>query len=55
MVINEKEYIVKSGDVVLINPKDIHQLFAENEEVEAIVVCAPAFEINNTVFCDIEG
>ena len=54
MVINEKEYIVKSGDAVLINPKDIHQLFAENEEVEAIVVCAPAFEINNTVFCDEE-
>lgn len=24
---------------------------AQDEEVEAIVVCAPAFEPNNTVFC----
>lgn len=49
MIVN---IIVKPGDAVLINENDIHQLFAENEEVEAIVICAPAFESNNTVFCD---
>lgn len=52
MIINNCEYIVNPGDAVLINANDIHQLFAENEEVEAIVICAPAFEPNNTVFCD---
>lgn len=51
MIINQNEYIVKARDVVLINPKDVHQLIAQDEEVEAIVVCAPAFEPNNTVFC----
>ena len=52
MIINNKEFIVKPGDVVLINSNDTHQLFAENEDVEAIVICAPAFEPNNTIFCD---
>lgn len=54
MVINNTEYKVKPGDVILVNPNDIHQLFAEDEEVEAIVVCAPAFEPNNTIYCDEE-
>ena len=52
MIINDCEYIVKPGDAILVNANDIHQLFAENEEVEAIVICAPAFEPNNTIFCE---
>lgn len=52
MVIDEKRYEVKMGDAVLIKPNEKHQLFADTEEIEAIVVCAPAWEINNTVFCE---
>lgn len=36
----------------LSNANDVHQLFAEEEEVEAIVICAPAFELDNTIFCE---
>ena len=52
IVINDVQYIVKPGDAVLVNANDTHQLFAEDEEVEAIVVCAPAFEPGNSVFCE---
>lgn len=52
MIIEEKEYKVKKGDAVLILPNEKHQLIANKGEVEAIVICAPAWEINNTVFCD---
>lgn len=52
MIINEKEVRVKAGDAVLILPNETHQLFAEENEVEAIVICAPAFEPTNTVFCE---
>ena len=52
MIINDCEYKVKPGDAVLISTNDVHQLFAENDDVEAIVICAPAFEVNNTIFCE---
>lgn len=52
MIIDEKSYEVKMGDAVLIQPNEKHQLFADTEEIEAIVVCAPAWEINNTIFCE---
>lgn len=52
MVINDCEYKVKPGDAVLVNAKDVHQLFAEDEDIEAIVICAPAFEPDNTIFCE---
>lgn len=52
MIINEKEVKVKAGDAVLILPNETHQLFAEENEVEAIVICAPAFEPENTIFCE---
>ena len=52
MIIDEKTYKVREGDAVLINPNEKHQLFADNGEIEAIVICAPAWEINNTVFCE---
>lgn len=52
MIINEKEVSVKAGDAVLILPNETHQLFAKENEVEAIVICAPAFEPENTIFCE---
>lgn len=52
MIINNNEYMVKPGDAILVNTNDVHQLFADEEEVEAIVICAPAFEPNNTIFCE---
>lgn len=52
MVINEKEIDVKAGDAVLILPNETHQLFPEEDEIEAIVICAPAFEPTNTIFCE---
>lgn len=32
-----------------IKPNEKHQLFADTEEIEAIVVCAPTWEINGQV------
>jgi len=52
MVIDSKEFIVKEGDTILIMPNEKHQMFANNGNVEAIVVCAPAWEIKNTIFLD---
>jgi quercetin dioxygenase-like cupin family protein len=50
MIIEEKHIKVSQGDVILILPNEKHQLIANNGDIEAIVICAPAWEINNTVF-----
>jgi len=50
-VINDQKVEVKAGDAVLIEPNERHQLFANEEEVEAIVVCAPAWSIDHITFC----
>lgn len=52
MIIQGLSFIVKEGDAILILPTEEHQLIANNGEIEALVVCAPAWEINNTTFVD---
>lgn len=50
MIIGDFKFKVTAGDVVLISPNEKYQLIADNGDVEAIVICAPAWKINNTVF-----
>lgn len=50
MIIEDKEITVKEGDVVLISPNEKHQLIANSGDIEAIVICAPAWEIGNSTF-----
>lgn len=52
MIIDDKSYPVKEEDTILILPNEKHQLLANNGNVEAIVVCSPAWEINNTIFVE---
>ncbi len=53
MIIDEKEYNVKPGDAILISPLEKHQIFcANNEDLEFIVVCAPPWEPDNSVYLD---
>jgi len=53
MVIDGKEYFLSPGDVVFIQPPERHQVFSEgNEDLEFFVVCAPAWEPDNSVFLD---
>ena len=51
MKIDEKEYAVKVGDAIFIQPPERHQITATNDkEVEYLVVCAPAWKPSNSVF-----
>ena len=52
MLIDDKPYTVKKQDTILILPNEKHQLLANNGDVEAIVVCSPAWEIGNTIFVE---
>jgi mannose-6-phosphate isomerase-like protein (cupin superfamily) len=55
MVIDEKEYALSPGDVVLIMPPEKHQIFSIGDtDLEFIAVCAPAWEATNSVFLDEE-
>lgn len=53
LVIDGAEHKVRPGDVILISPPERHQIFNEaGEDLEFIVVCAPAWEPDNSVFLD---
>lgn len=53
MLINDKEYIVHSGDAIFIRPPERHQIFTEgDEDLEFIVICAPAWEPTNSIYLD---
>lgn len=53
MIIDGVQYNVHPGDAVLISPMERHQIFTDGDnDLEFIVVCAPAWEINNSVFLD---
>ncbi len=53
MYINDKEYFLSPGDVILIHSQEHHQILniknARGGNVDFIVICAPAWEPNNTV------
>ena len=51
IVVDNNENLLKKGDAVLIMPFEKHQIFNDGEEnLEFIVVSAPAWEPNNSVF-----
>jgi len=53
MLVNGKEYFVNEGDVIFIHPNEQHQIFTDGKEnLEFIVICAPAWEPNNSIFLD---
>ena len=53
MIINGKEYHVGSGDAILINPPEKHQIFTiGSEDLEFVVISAPAWQPSNSVFLD---
>jgi mannose-6-phosphate isomerase-like protein (cupin superfamily) len=53
MIIDGTEHVVQPGDAVLISPPEKHQIFCDgNEDLEFIVVCAPAWEPSNSVYID---
>lgn len=53
MIINGKEYYVHSGDTIFVRPPERHQIFTEgDEDLEFIVICAPAWEPSNSIFLD---
>lgn len=53
LIISDHERIVKPGDAIFISPNNQHQIFTEgNEALEFIVVCAPAWNIDDNIFLD---
>lgn len=53
MIINDVEHFLWPGDAVFIRPPEKHQIFIMgDEDLEFIVVCAPAWEPTNSVFLD---
>jgi mannose-6-phosphate isomerase-like protein (cupin superfamily) len=51
MVIDRKEFVVKPGDAVFIQPPERHQILAVGDvDLEYLVVCAPAWQPSNSVF-----
>jgi mannose-6-phosphate isomerase-like protein (cupin superfamily) len=51
MKIDEKEYAVKAGDAIFIQPPERHQITANSErDVEYLVVCSPVWKPSNSVF-----
>lgn len=56
MVIDDKSYIFNPGDAVLIQQNEKHQIFSIGDvDLEFLVVCAPAWEPNNSVYLDEEN
>ncbi len=55
MVVDGEEFSLKPGDALLISPPEKHQIFSVGEDdLEFVVVCAPPWEPNNTVYLDEE-
>ena len=53
LVIDGVEHKVRPGDVILISPLEKHQILNQGrDDLEFIVVCAPAWEPDNSVFLD---
>lgn len=53
MVIEGVEHNVRPGDAILISPREKHQIFTDgDDDLEFIVVCAPAWEPSNSIFVD---
>lgn len=53
ILIDGEEHHLSPGDAVLINPPERHQILTKGQEdLEFIVVCAPAWEPDNSVFLD---
>lgn len=56
MVIDDKTYYFNPGDAVLIQQNEKHQIFSVGDvDLEFLVVCAPAWEPNNSVYLDEES
>jgi mannose-6-phosphate isomerase-like protein (cupin superfamily) len=50
IAIEDNVYSLSKGEVALIMPNEKHQIFCDGEEdLEFLVVCAPAWEINNSI------
>lgn len=53
MLIDDVKYDVGPGDTILISPSEKHQIFCiGSDDLEFIVVCAPPWEPNNSVYLD---
>jgi len=53
LVIDGVEHNVRPGDLIFISPPEKHQIFnAGGDDLEFIVVCAPPWEPDNSVFLD---
>lgn len=53
LVIDGQMCHVRSGDTVLIEPNERHQIWAEGDEnLVFVVVCAPPWESSNSVFVE---
>jgi ethanolamine utilization protein EutQ len=53
MVVDGNEHLLTQGDAILIMPPEHHQIFSiGDEDLEFIVVCAPAWEPTNSVYLD---
>ena len=53
MIVEEKKFDVEPGDAVLIFPQERHQIVNNGEsDLEFIVVCAPGWSQNDSVFLD---
>lgn len=50
MIVNGKDKKVRPGDAIFISPREIHQISASaTEDLEYLVICAPAWEPTNSV------
>ncbi|MCH9769748.1 MAG: cupin domain-containing protein [Gammaproteobacteria bacterium] len=53
MVVDEIEKIVKPGDIVVIEPKQWHQIFNEStESLHFLAICSPAWTPDCSVFAE---
>ena len=53
MVVDNKEFNLVAGDLLLIKQLEKHKIFQVGEDdLEFLVVCAPAWESNNSVYLE---
>lgn len=53
IVIDDVEHILIPEDTILIETNEKHQIFSIGEEdLEFLVICAPAWESNNSIYLD---
>jgi len=53
ILINDIEHILVPKDTLFIEPNETHQIFSVGEDdLEFLVICAPAWEPNNSVYLD---